>query len=142
MFILWLKGQIIFNPEKPCSQFTCKKIVRTNSVKTRQRFERHELMQRFNQSLEHVEIVIHLFANRWIDLGVAFDRVENICLFRACQKYANACARIGARAADAKTRDDLLRLRRSWTNPGANASKRLPMLIRVKSYSTPTITLL
>jgi hypothetical protein len=33
---------------------------------------------------------------------------------RACQKYADACARIAARAADPKTRDDLLRLQRSW----------------------------
>jgi hypothetical protein len=33
---------------------------------------------------------------------------------RACQKYADACARIAARAADAKTRDDFLRLQHSW----------------------------
>jgi hypothetical protein len=33
---------------------------------------------------------------------------------RACQKYADACARIAARAADTKTRDDLLSLQRSW----------------------------
>jgi hypothetical protein len=33
---------------------------------------------------------------------------------RACQKYADACARIAARAADAKTRDDFLSLQRSW----------------------------
>jgi hypothetical protein len=106
MFILWLKGQIIFNPEKPCSQFTCKKIVRTNSVKTRQRFEesflytagiRHQLMQRFNQSLEHVEIVIHLFANRWIDLGVAFDRVENIMPFSRLSEICQ-CLRAYRRA--------------------------------------------
>jgi hypothetical protein len=106
MFILWLKSQIIFNPEKPCSQFTCKKIVRTNSVKTRQRFEesflytagiRHQLMQRFNQSLEHVEIVIHLFANRWIDLGVAFDRVENIMPFSRLSEICQ-CLRAYRRA--------------------------------------------
>jgi hypothetical protein len=97
MFILWLKGQIIFNPEKPCSQFTCKKIVRTNSVKTRQRFELHQLMQRFNQSLEHVEIVIHLFANRWIDLGVAFDRVENIMPFSRLSEICQ-CLRAYRRA--------------------------------------------
>ena len=33
---------------------------------------------------------------------------------RECQKYADACARVAARAADAKIRDDFLRLRRSW----------------------------
>ena len=33
---------------------------------------------------------------------------------RECQKYADACARIAARAADAKTRDDFLRLQHSW----------------------------
>jgi hypothetical protein len=33
---------------------------------------------------------------------------------RACQKYADACARIAARAADAKTQDDFLRLQHSW----------------------------
>jgi hypothetical protein len=33
---------------------------------------------------------------------------------RECQKYAEACTRIAARAADARTRDDILRLKRSW----------------------------
>lgn len=33
---------------------------------------------------------------------------------RECQRYADACARIAARAADAKTRDDFLRLQHSW----------------------------
>jgi hypothetical protein len=33
---------------------------------------------------------------------------------RECQEYAEACAHIAARAADAKTRDDILRLKRSW----------------------------
>ena len=33
---------------------------------------------------------------------------------RECQKYADACARIAARAADAKTQDRFLRLQRCW----------------------------
>ncbi len=33
---------------------------------------------------------------------------------RECQKYADACARIAARTADAKTQDEFLRLQRSW----------------------------
>jgi hypothetical protein len=33
---------------------------------------------------------------------------------RACQKYADACARIAARTTDAKIRDDFLRLQRGW----------------------------
>ena len=33
---------------------------------------------------------------------------------RECQRYADACGRIAARAADAKTRDDFLRLQHSW----------------------------
>jgi hypothetical protein len=33
---------------------------------------------------------------------------------RACQKYADACARIAGRTADANTRDDFLRLQRCW----------------------------
>jgi hypothetical protein len=33
---------------------------------------------------------------------------------RECQEYAEACTHIAACAADAKTRDDILRLKRSW----------------------------
>ena len=33
---------------------------------------------------------------------------------RECQKYADACARIAARAPDAKTQDRFLRLQRCW----------------------------
>jgi len=33
---------------------------------------------------------------------------------RECRRYADACARIAARTADAKTRDNFLRLQRSW----------------------------
>jgi hypothetical protein len=33
---------------------------------------------------------------------------------RECQRYADACGRIAAGAADAKTRDDFLRLQHSW----------------------------
>jgi len=37
---------------------------------------------------------------------------------RECQKYADACALIAARAAGAKSRDDFLRLQRSWLSLG------------------------
>jgi hypothetical protein len=37
---------------------------------------------------------------------------------RECQRYADACGRIAARAADAKTQDDFLRLQRSWLRLG------------------------
>ncbi len=33
---------------------------------------------------------------------------------RECQNYADTCARSAALAADAKTRDDILRLRQNW----------------------------
>ncbi len=33
---------------------------------------------------------------------------------RECQRYADTCARSAARAVDAKTRDDILRLRQNW----------------------------
>jgi hypothetical protein len=33
---------------------------------------------------------------------------------RECQRYADACARIAARTADAKTRDDFLGLQHCW----------------------------
>jgi hypothetical protein len=37
---------------------------------------------------------------------------------RECQRYADACARIAARTADAKTRDDFLRLQHCWSRLG------------------------
>jgi hypothetical protein len=47
---------------------------------------------------------------------------------RECQRYADACARIAARAADAKTRDDFLRLQDSWLRLGRSLefAARLP----------------
>jgi hypothetical protein len=51
---------------------------------------------------------------------------------RACQKYADACARIAARAADAKTRDDFLRLEQSWLRLG----RCLAFAARVPNLST------
>jgi hypothetical protein len=37
---------------------------------------------------------------------------------RECQRYADACGRIAARTADAKTRDDFLCLQDSWLRLG------------------------
>ena len=51
---------------------------------------------------------------------------------RACQKYADACARIAARAADAKTRDDFLHLEQSWLRLG----RCLAFAARVANLST------
>ena len=47
---------------------------------------------------------------------------------RACQKYADACARIAARTADAKSRDDFLRLQHCWLRLGRSLefAARLP----------------
>jgi hypothetical protein len=39
---------------------------------------------------------------------------------RECQRYADACGRIAARAADAKTHDDFLRLQHSWLRLGGS----------------------
>jgi hypothetical protein len=49
---------------------------------------------------------------RWRGLPVSGLPVSLRHDIRACQKYADACARIAARVADAKTRDDLLSLQR------------------------------
>ena len=48
---------------------------------------------------------------------------------RECQDYADTCARIAARAADAKTRDDILRVRQSWLS----LARCLAVLPRVDS---------
>jgi hypothetical protein len=47
---------------------------------------------------------------------------------RECQRYADPCARIAARVADAQTRDNFLRLRRSWLRLGRSLAfaARLP----------------
>jgi hypothetical protein len=54
---------------------------------------------------------------------------------RECQKYADACARIAARAADAKTRDDFLRLKQSWLS----LARCLALVPRMSSFGAPRI---
>ena len=48
---------------------------------------------------------------------------------RECHNYADTCTRIAAGAADAKIRDDILRLRQSWLSLG----RCLALLPRVDS---------
>jgi hypothetical protein len=58
--------------------------------------------------------------------GLSVSLGEDI---RECQNYADTCARIAARAADAKTRDDILRLRQRWLS----LARCLALLPRVDS---------
>lgn len=56
---------------------------------------------------------------------------------RDCEAYADACARIAARAADAKTRDDILRLQQCWLRLGRclALAARVPSLSQFSSTS-------
>jgi hypothetical protein len=76
---------------------------------------------------------------------------------RACQNYTDACTRIAARAADAKTRDDLRSLQRSWLRLEgclafaarllavrifSNAADRTPIIIHGSLQRLPTAVVL
>jgi hypothetical protein len=52
---------------------------------------------------------------------------------RECQEYAEACTHIAACAADAKTRDDILRLKRSWLS----LAKCLALLPPQSNFNRP-----
>jgi hypothetical protein len=53
---------------------------------------------------------------------------------RECQDYAEACTHIAACAADAKTRDDILRLKRSWLS----LAKCLALLPPQSNFNRPS----
>jgi hypothetical protein len=52
---------------------------------------------------------------------------------RECQEYAEACTHIAACIADAKTRDDILRLKRSWLS----LAKCLALLPPQSNFNRP-----
>jgi hypothetical protein len=57
---------------------------------------------------------------------------------RECQRYADVCARIAARAVDAKSRDNFLRLQQSWLRLGRSLAlaARLVDIRHISSVAT------